>query len=315
MATDSIIKWYVIVNPHAGSKKALADWPEIRQILNKKNFDFQSIFTEYQYHATELTKNAIEDGYRNFIVVGGDGTLNEVVNGVFKQFQVPTADITIGVVSVGTGNDWGRMYNMPSKYKKQIKSIKKGNTILQDVGKVLHHYQDNKQDHYFINIAGMGFDALVAKKTNIAKQRGIGGAFMYLFNLVIGLFQFNHNNITIESSGEEIFKGKVFSMSIGICSYNGGGMKQLPNAIPDDGLFDVTVIRKTSKMKIIRNINNLYDGSFIELDEVETFVGSEFKITSIPKKSVHLETDGESLGHSPLYFSIIPRAINLIVKP
>lgn len=314
MTTNLKTNWYVVVNPHAGSKKALADWPEIRKILEKKNFAFQSVFTEYQNHATELTKKAIEEGYRNFIAVGGDGTLNEVINGIFKQTQIPTTEITIGVVSVGTGNDWGRMYNMPNKYKKQIKSIKKGHSILQDVGKVSHHYSNTKHNHYFINIAGMGFDALVAKKTNVAKQRGIGGAFMYLLNLVIGLFQFNYNNIIIESNDKIIFKGKVFSMSIGICSYNGGGMKQLPNAIPDDGLFDVTIIRKTSKMKIIRNINNLYDGSFIELDEVETFVGKEFKITSIPKKAVNLETDGESLGHSPLYFSIIPRAINLIIK-
>ncbi len=307
-------RWYVIVNPHAGSKKARADWPEIRKILIKKNFDFESVYTERRYHATELTIQAIEGGYRHLIVVGGDGTLNEVVNGVFKQTLIPTTDITIGVVSVGTGNDWGRMYKMPSKYKKQIKVIRKGNTILQDVGQVTHNYADEAHKHFFINIAGMGFDALVAKKTNIAKQRGIGGAFMYLLNLVIGLFQFNHNIISIKNGNNIIFSGKVFSMSIGICSYNGGGMKQLPMAIPDDGLFDVTVIRKISKVKIVRNIGNLYDGSFLKLKEVETFTGSEFEVISTPKCSLYLETDGESLGNSPLYFRIIPKAARLIIK-
>ena len=314
MKTKFESKWYIVVNPHAGSKKARSDWPQIRKILDKKNFEFESVYTEHRYHATELTIRAIENGYRNFIIIGGDGTLNEVINGIFKQAEVPTTEIKIGVISVGTGNDWGRMYNMPSKYKKQIKIIRKGHTILQDVGQVTHNYHDEKHKHFFINIAGMGFDALVAKKTNIAKQRGIGGAFMYLINLVIGLFQFNYNVISIKKGKDTIFSGKVFSMSIGICSYNGGGMKQLPFAIPDDGLFDVTVIRKTSKIKIVRNISNLYDGSFINLKEVETYKGSEFEITSTPSKSLYLETDGESLGHSPLYFKIIPKAACLIIR-
>ncbi len=164
-----------------------------------------------------------------------------------------------------------------------------------------------------MNIAGMGFDALVAKKTNIAKQKGSSGILTYLINLVAGLFQFTFNFIEIESNGKQIFSGKVFSMSIGICSYNGGGMMQLPFAISNDGLFDVTVIRKVSRMKVIRNIKNLYDGSFVKIKEVETFTGKEFKITSIPQKSVFVETDGESLGNSPLNFRILPLAVKVII--
>lgn len=315
MSTTKNNRWYVIVNPQAGSKKTQADWPEIRKLLEDENLDIECVFTERQYHATELAKNAIQDnGFVKIIVVGGDGTLNEVLNGVFLQKRFKTTDISIGVISVGTGNDWGRMYGMPQDYKGQIKIIKDNNTFLQDVGKVSYFHNNTEEIHYFMNIAGMGFDALVAKKTNIAKQKGAGGTFTYLFNLLSGLLQYSHNYIEIDKEGERIFSGKVFSMSIGICSYNGGGMMQLPFAISDDGLFDVTIIKKTSRMKVVRNIKNLYDGSFVKMKEVETYTGKQFTITAVPQKSVFLETDGESLGHSPLFFTLLPLAVKVLIK-
>ncbi len=315
MTEDNNNCWYVIINPHAGSKKTQEDWPKIRRLLEKEGFNIECIFTEYQYHATELSIAAIQDhDYTKIIVVGGDGTLNEVLNGVFKQNLKAPTEILIGVISVGTGNDWGRMYGMPSDYHEQIKVIKKNKTFLQDVGKVSYLHHNEKKTHYFMNIAGMGFDALVAKKTNIAKQKGAGGTLSYLLNLIAGLFQYKYNYVDIENAGHRIFSGRIFSMSIGICSYNGGGMKQLPNAISNDGLFDVTVIRNVSRMKVIRNIKNLYDGSFIKIKEVETFTGKQFKVTARPKKSVFLETDGESLGNSPLLFTILPLSVKVIIK-
>ncbi|MBC8320859.1 MAG: diacylglycerol kinase family lipid kinase [Bacteroidetes bacterium] len=315
MKKDSNSEWYVVVNPQAGNNKTRADWPDIRKLLEAEGFNMECVFTEYQYHATKLVKKAVQkNGVRKIIVVGGDGTLNEVLNGVFSQNTVSTTDIAIGVITVGTGNDWGRMYGIPQDYLEQIKIIKHNNTFLQDVGKVKYLHHNKEKTHYFINIAGMGFDALVAKKSNIAKQKGAGGAFSYMFNLITGLFQFTYNFIEIDTENERIFSGKVFSMSVGICKYNGGGMMQLPFAKPDDGLFDVTVIRKVSRLKVLRNIKNLYDGSFIKIKEVETFTGNQFTVTAVPKKSVFLETDGESLGHSPLHFTLLPLAAKVIIK-
>lgn len=308
-------RWYIIVNPAAGSNKTQADWPDIKKILEKYEFEMEFVITEYQSHATELAKNAIQNlGYSNIISVGGDGTINEVINGVFLQNKLKPTDVTVGVISVGTGNDWIRMYNIPEDYDEQVKVIKQNNTFLQDVGEVSYLQNDAEKIHYFINIAGMGFDAFVAKKTNLAKQKGSGGTFVYLINLLTSLFQFTYNYIEIDREGENIFSGNVFSMSIGICKYNGNGMMQLPFAIPDDGLFDVTVIRKATRMKIVRNIKNLYDGSFLNMKEVETFTGKQFTISAIPQKSVFLETDGETLGNSPLFFKILPQAAKFIIK-
>jgi len=312
---NSTNKYLVIVNLHAGSKKCERDWPEIKKLLLKAGFNMEIVFTEYQNHALQLTKELIEKkGYRKLIVVGGDGTLNEVVNSVFKQNRFRTMEIQIGLITVGTGNDWGRMYEIPESYKEQVKILKNERFILQDIGVVKYSHASEEDNRYFANIAGMGYDALVAKKTNLMKQKGKGGAIVYLLNLLSGLFQYKNVQLDIEADGKRVFSGKVFTMSIGICKYNGAGMMQLPFAIPDDGLFDVTVIRKTTKLRVVKNIKNLYDGSFISMPEVETFTGKKFTIRSTHSNKLFLETDGESLGHSPLDFEVIPRAAKMIVR-
>ena len=312
---DSINKWLVLVNLHAGTNKGKRDWPLIHDLLLKAEFQMHIVFTERAGHAIQITQNAIEkDSFTNILVVGGDGTFNEVANGIFRQKRLKTTDITLGMITVGTGNDWGRMYDMPAEYSEQIKIIQQGKTFIQDVGVVKYQNQQNRVNRYFVNIAGMGYDALVTHKTNRMKQGGKGGALVYLLNLLQALFQYKVTQLEIESNGKQLFSGKVFSMSIGICKFNGAGMMQLPNAIPNDGLFDVTVIRKTSKLKVIRNIKNLYDGSFIKMKEVETFTGRSFTIKTKPEHHLYLETDGESLGNSPLDFEVIPESVKLIIK-
>ncbi|MCF6172093.1 MAG: diacylglycerol kinase family lipid kinase [Bacteroidales bacterium] len=308
-------KWLVLVNLHAGTNKGKRDWPEIHDLLLKTGFEMQIVFTGHAGHAIRITQKSIEEeGFTNILVVGGDGTFNEVANGIFSQKKHKTTDITLGMITVGTGNDWGRMYDMPEEYSEQIKIIQKAKTFVQDVGVVKYQSRQNRANRYFVNIAGMGYDALVTHKTNRMKRKGKGGALVYLFNLLRALFQYKVTQLEIEADGKKVFSGKIFSMSIGICKFNGAGMMQLPYAIADDGLLDVTVIRKTSKIKVIRNIKNLYDGSFIQMKEVETFRGEKFTIRSEPAHELYLETDGESLGNSPLDFEIIPKAIKLIVK-
>jgi len=307
--------WLVIVNPHAGSKKCERDWPEIRKHLKDAGLRTHSIFTERPYHAMEIARDQIEKkGFDKIIVVGGDGTLNEVVNGIFLQKRLKTQDVTVGMISVGTGNDWSRMYEMPDSYNEQVKLLTSGYSFLQDVGKASYRFSEDRQHRYFMNIAGMGYDALVTEKANIMKQKGKGGPVSYLINVVSGLFQYKSVHLDIHADGEKVFSGKVFTLSIGICKYNGGGMMQLPDAIPDDGLFDITVIRKTTKYRIITNIKNLYDGSFVKMREVSQYRGKKVTVSSKPSHKLYLETDGESLGHSPLDIEVIPRAVRVIVK-
>ncbi len=304
-------KWLIIVNPNAGVKKGVRDWPLISGLLNQAGISHLCVLTEHRDHANHLVGEFIEEGYRNIAVVGGDGTMNEVVNGIYIQRHVPPDTITLGMIPVGTGNDWCRTFGIPFDYKNAIRILKKGKTFLQDVGKISYYKYQTPFQRYFINIAGMGYDALVAKKTNILKEKGKGGPMTYLYFVFSSLFQYKFIEAVIEIDDQQVFKGEIFSMNVGICKYSGGGMMQVPGAVPDDGLFDVTLIKKTLKWMVIRYTKKLYDGTLIDLPFISAFRGKLIRIRSVGK--IYLEADGESLGHSPFVYEILPQSLKVVV--
>lgn len=303
-------KWLMIVNPNAGIKKGTKDWPGIIRLLRNEQVDFEFRTTKSRGHAIEITKESISSGYRHICVVGGDGTLNEVLNGIMNQTAVPTSEITLGMIPVGTGNDWCRMFDVPFDYLKAIQVLEKKKTFLQDAGRVTYYQNEEKVMRYFMNVAGMGYDALVNKKTNLLKEKGKGGPLIYLYFVFASLFQFKFIDAVIEVDGKMMFKGEIFSMNVGICQYNGGGMIQVPYAIADDGLLDLTLIKKTGKWRVVRYAHKLFDGTLVNLPIVATFRGENIRIRSTGK--VFLETDGESLGHTPFTFEILPRCIRIV---
>ena len=303
--------WLVVVNPNAGIGKVGKDWGRISRLLDKHAFAYQAVFTEGPGHAIDLVAESVGDGTRKIIAVGGDGTMNEVANGIFKQKEAATTDITVGMISVGTGNDWVRTYEIPMEYEKAIQVLSKEYTILQDAGIVSYYNSSYKNQRYFVNMAGLGFDGLVAQKTNADKQRGKGNPLLYIKHLLKSLFSYKSSNTILIVDGKEV-KGLYFSMGIGIGKYNGGGMKQAPDAIPDDGLFDLTLIKDLSKWSIVTNVRRLYDGTIKKYHKVETLLGKKIEVAC--KTPILLEADGESLGHSPFSFDIIPQSIRVVVN-
>lgn len=303
--------WLVIVNPNAGIRKGQHDWPAIEGQLKTEGFIFEAVLTEHRDHAKHLAAGFIERGGRKIIVVGGDGTMNEVVNGIYLQKAVSPVEISLGMIPVGTGNDWCRTFSIPFDYIKAIQILKKEKTFLQDVGKISYFKMEKQFTRYFINIAGMGYDALVAKKTNLMKEKGRGGPLTYLFFVFAGLFQYKFIEAVIDVDGQQVFKGEIFSMNVGICKYNGGGMMQVPYAIPDDGLLDVMVIIKLSKFAVIRYTNRLFKGTHVDLPIVKTYRGKTIRIRSTGR--LYLEADGESLGHSPFIYEILARGLKVVV--
>jgi len=305
--------WLVIVNPNAGRKKGLQDWPDIHSLLSKNNFNFFEVFTERSGHATEIAREYIEQGIKKIIVIGGDGTMNEVINGLFLQSKFPTTSVMLGMITVGTGNDWGRMFNIPTGYEEAIEAIKDGNTFVQDAGIVSYRNGNrdgkSKEDRYFVNIAGLGFDALVTQKTNRAKEKGRGGTLLYFLNIFSSLVNYRFVNAMINIDGQD-YENEIFSMNIGIGKYSGGGMIQVPGAIADDGLFEMTVIKKLRKTHVVLSLRRLYNGTIHLHPKVDTYSGKSITIDS--DTVIHLETDGETLGHTPLEFNIIPRSVKVI---
>ena len=305
-------KYLVIVNPNAGGGKAKKDWPRIAVLLEAKGFDMEVVFTKYSHHAINLVSSKVqEESFRKIIIVGGDGTVNEVVNGVFEQKEIPTKEIQLGVIMIGTGNDWGKMFDVPLDYAKAIDIIAQGNTFIQDVGQVTYFVGDENHTRYFINAAGLGFDAMVAKSTNNNKDEGKSSTLSYFRSLLKSLFKYKPVDVKVQIDNREILDGELFTLSLAIGKYTGGGMRQNPNAVADDGLFDLMMVDKIAKTKLIRNIKKLYDGNINDLKEVQSFRLGTMTVESSSK--LLLEVDGESLGHAPFSFGIIPESVQVLV--
>jgi YegS/Rv2252/BmrU family lipid kinase len=303
------LQWLVIVNPNAGNGKGKKDWGKIVSILEKYGTNYKELFTERKGHAIELSKEGIEAGYRKFLCVGGDGTLNEIVNGVFNQDKCPTKEITLGSIPVGTGNDWGRMFGIPLNYDGAIQIIKEEKTMLHDVGRVNYYNGTEKGERYFMNIAGLGFESVVVKRTNVQKDKGKSGKAIYFYNLLMSLLSYQNTKAEIVIDGEKT-EANIFSLNVGNGKYCGGGMRQTPFAVPDDGILDVTVIKGMGKFEIIMNLKILYDGTILNHPKVD---GHKCKNVIVRSDSVlFVEADGESLGHTPAEFSIIPSCIKIV---
>lgn len=308
--TKEISEWLVVVNPNAGRGKGKKDWDKIARLLDKYQLQYRAVFTRKKHNAILIARRGIEGGYRNIIAVGGDGTMNEVINGCFRQKACSTRKLKVAMITVGTGNDWGRMFNIPLDYEEAIKIIAAGKHLRQDTGEVYYFSGTRRLKRFFINIAGLGFDAIVCRRTNIQKDKGKSGKALYFWTLLKSLIGYGYTSTEINIDGK-ILKNEVFTMSLGIGKYSGGGMMQTPNAIPDDGLFDITVIKRMRKGEVIRNLKMLYDGTILEHPKIEGYTGKVVVVDSDPL--IHLEADGESLGHSPIEFRIIPKSINVVV--
>lgn len=308
-------KWLVVVNPKASIGKSEKDWPEIKQLMISEGIDFDFVITEFHGHAIHLVRDLITDkGYKNIISVGGDGTNNEVINGIFTQQRFSTSEITMGAIPVGTGNDWRRTFGFPEGYPQLVKVIKRGHLFPHDVGKVVYYNNGDSQVRYFLNAAGTGLNEMVCNRTNKLKSQGKGGAVRYMLSTASCLFSFKCVRIKLEIDDQEVLEDEILSISVGNGKYNGGGMMMMPSAIPDDGLFDITVVKKVSMVKFAANISNIYDGTFVsKLKEVTTFRGKKIRITSLPAHMLLLETEGETLTNSPFDFELLPKAINMVI--
>jgi YegS/Rv2252/BmrU family lipid kinase len=306
---NDLNKWLVIVNPNAGNGKGKKDWDKISALLKKEDLLFTARFTEKKGHAIDITREAISAGFRKIATVGGDGTLNEVVNGVFLNEICPTLDISLALIPVGTGNDWGKMFGIQPDYEKAIKIISANKQMIHDVGLISFYNGTEKKSRYFINIAGLGFESVVVRNTNIQKDKGRSGKLIYFYNLLTSLLSYKNTKAEVVIDGGKIH-ADVFSINVGNGRYCGGGMRQTPDAIPDDGILNVTVINGMGKFEIIRNLKILYDGTILSHPKIDGYKCKNMTVNS--DSIIYTEADGESLGHTPVEFSIIPASINVI---
>jgi YegS/Rv2252/BmrU family lipid kinase len=302
-------EWLVIVNPNAGNGKGKKEWHIISSALKNRNIDFDFRFTSGKGDATSLASDGIKEGYSKIITVGGDGTLNEVLNGVFQSGIDDPTGITLATIPVGTGNDWGRLFGIPLDHEKAAEIIKERKTLSHDVGIIDYYQGAEKKRRYFINIAGIGFESDVVKLTNYHKDRGRGGKLIYLYCLLLSLIKYKNTIADLEIDGVKQTT-RIFSVNVGNGKFCGGGMRQTPDANPTDGLLDVTVIKDISKFEIIRKLKILYDGTILSHPMIDGYRCRSFKAVS--DSVIFCEADGETLGKTPAEFGILPSAIKII---
>lgn len=300
--------WFIIANPKSGKGKLQREKNKVQSLLVAAGLSTEWHFTEYSGHAIELAKQAARNGYKRFISAGGDGTLHEVINGLM-QAELPT-EFTVALIPIGTGNDWAKSFDYPIQTEKAIQRIKAGNSILHDVGKILLQSENAEVTKYFINIAGLCYDAFVTHQTNVGKAKGEGGKFYYLKTILANLFSYQNTRVRYEVDGKE-FSGLMFNLCVGINRFNGDGVQQCPYAKPDDGLFDVTAYTDFTKLQLIANLPHLKTGAFVKHPKMRIHTGKEIMVSSTPE--VMVEADGEDLGMTPATFTILPKAIRMII--
>ncbi|MFI5172956.1 MAG: diacylglycerol/lipid kinase family protein [Chitinophagales bacterium] len=305
-----IEKWFVIINPVSGGKKAPKLWHKIKPLLDDAAITYETGITEYFDHAALLTYNAIIGGSRNILIIGGDGTAGEVVNGIFKT-AIDPSEITIAMVHAGTGNDWVRTIG---KYKRIIEipsALINKKTFKHDVGIIQYTSEGQKKKRYFINIAGLGFEGYVVKRLRDNNNSGQfkGGKMRYWIAILRSLLFCKHSLVTLNVDGN-VSQHKSLSIACGICNYNGSGLKQLPNAKFDDGQLDMTMIGDMSKFNMVKNLPRLTNGSHIKLKQVKTFRGKEIIIES--DTPIYVEADGEFLGETPVKITVEQNALQVL---
>ena len=302
---SSAKRWFVIINPTSGNGSSKRKWPKIKANLVSEGFDFDFAFTEYANHSNGLVQDAINQQFKNIICIGGDGTLHNIINGIQNQSSVASSDIHIGVIPIGTGNDWIKTYNIPLGVKRAISIIKRGLLKSQDLGKIEFLNQDKKAT-YFNNLAGIGFDGFVVSK--VGKYKFLG-SLAYIIGAVVGLFSFKNFYTIISFNGKEI-KTKSLMVLVGLCKYSGGGMQLTKNPNPDDGLFDVSIAKDLSKFDIVKNLFNLFNGNIVKHSKVENHKVNCLSIHINSEEHPFIQADGELLGKGNIKLSIIPKAFS-----
>ncbi len=297
----------VIVNPAAGRNTTFKRWPGIKSQLKSSGLTFDFQFTESKGHGIVLAREAASDGYRYLVAVGGDGTVHEVANGILQSSAAQNTDL--GIVSTGTGSDLARSIGMPRDYSQVINSLANPKTMVIDIGQVEYQYNGKNRQRYFVNSAGIGFDARVVEATD-QLPKVFGGTIPYLVGLLRTFIGYRNKPVSFQI-GNKTEKARVLSIVVANGAYFGGGMHVAPLASLDDGLLDIVIVGDFGKIELLKTFPRVYKGTHLSHPKIRLEKKTKISIRSDKKFLLH--ADGELLGEGPVSFSLIPAALNLAI--
>jgi YegS/Rv2252/BmrU family lipid kinase len=295
----------LIVNPVAGAGKTAQRWPAILDYLQHQEFDFDSQLTEFPGHAVELARSAAQNGYKLIVSVGGDGTINEVVNGLYESDSMNNA--MLGILNTGTASDYIRTVGVPRDFKDAYQRLINPRRLTVDIGVVECTRNSSSVKRLFVNFAGLGFDAEIVKATT-QKYKAMGKMSSYLLGLLTTLAAYKNKKVSITIDGK-VQERKICTIIMGLGKYGGGGMLTTPNADLCDGLFDVLIVGDLDKLDLLRSLPRIYKGTHLSHPKVDLIKASEIDIH--PIVNMPIQADGEIIGESPAKFRVLRSALTI----
>lgn len=303
MPTDS--RWRVIVNPASGRPDGGAGWRAIDAALRDAGIAFDVVHTERPGHGSELARAALVEGCRRIAVAGGDGSVNEAVQGIMGAGLADTREVTLAVIPTGTGNDWARTLGIGRRPADIAQALARGRTMLHDVGAIDLPGRTLAR-RWFINVAGAGFDAYVTERV----PRPVPGAFTYLRIALESLARYRapHFHIT---AGDATLDGRLLLAFVANAQYCGNRMHVMPTARTDDGELDVLAVRDLSLTQALPKLVKLYAGRILGDPAVRHVRAGRVRIEADPPALI--QADGQIVGETPAEFSLLTQALRVVV--
>lgn len=300
-----------IVNPASANGSTGKLWDTLERAIGNEIGEVDASFTTAANHATGLAREALDDGFEMIVAVGGDGTVNEVVNGFFDSGAPVSADAVLGVISRGTGSDFIKTMNLPKEIEDAARVLKGRAVKRCDAGRFTSRGPDGKEmERYFINIADFGVGGEAVERVNNT-SKAFGGFLSFLYGTLKTLWVYKGKKVKFRIDDDSEIEQAINSVVIANGQYFGGGMQIAPEAIADDGLFDIVILDDLSFVESLLNIPKLYKGTHINDPKVTCFRGK--RLVAESDEDVLIDVEGEHGGMLPAKFEIIPSSINVKV--
>jgi YegS/Rv2252/BmrU family lipid kinase len=300
-----------IVNPASANGSTGKLWDTLEQAIRNEIGEVDASFTTAPNHATSLARGALEDGFEMIVAVGGDGTVNEVVNGFFDSGEPVNPDAVLGVISRGTGSDFIRTMNLPKEIEGAARALKGRAVKRCDAGRFTSRGPNGEEmERYFINIADFGVGGEAVERVNNT-SKAFGGFLSFLYGTLKTLWVYKGKQVKIKIDGDSEIEKAINSVVIANGQYFGGGMWIAPEAIADDGQFDIVILDDLSFLESLLNIPRLYKGTHINDPKVTCYRAKTLVAES--DEDVLIDVEGEHGGMLPAKFEIIPSSINVKV--
>ena len=300
-----------VVNPASGAGKAGREWAQVETWLPSSGIPHEIAMTTRPLEATEIAQRAVRQSRPVVVAVGGDGTLNEVVNGFFHNgAPIPTAS-KLGMVPLGTGGDFRRTLRISMDPRQAIAALRTGIPRRLDAGCVTYQTADGSTAvRHFINIADAGLGGDVVRMVGNGTKRF--GSAAYTLGGLRALIGFKNKPMTVEIDQVTHQLPKAQQVVIANCQFFGGGMQMAPTASPTDGVFDVIFIKDAGKIETMRGMNDFRAGKHLDQTnpKIELLYGKQVSVTSPDR--VRIDIDGEAVGFLPALFEIQPGSIEFI---